>query len=97
MPSESAANPLMTLPIIPYLLIFLIFYFLVIKPQKTKQREQKELLNNLKKNDEVVTSAGIHGTVALVKDKTVVIRVDDNVKIEFDKESVSTIVKSSKE
>ena len=94
MGAEQAANPLVSLPIIPYLLIFLIFYFLVIKPQKDKQKEQKTLIDTLKKNDEVVTVGGIHGTVVLVKDKTVVVRVDDNVKIEFDKESVTSIVKS---
>ena len=94
MGAEQAANPLVSLPIIPYLLIFLIFYFLVIKPQKDKQKEQKTLIDTLKKNDEVVTAAGIHGTVVLVKDKTVVVRVDDNVKIEFDKEAVTSVVKS---
>jgi preprotein translocase subunit YajC len=50
------------------------------------------MLKNVKKNDEVVTAAGIHGTVVLVKDKTVVVRVDDNVKIEFDKESITKII-----
>ena len=93
MGAEQAANPLVSLPIIPYLLIFLIFYFLVIKPQKDKQKEQKTLIDTLKKNDDVVTVGGIHGTVVLVKDKTVVVRVDDNVKIEFDKESVTAVVK----
>jgi len=94
MGAEQAANPLVSLPIIPYLLIFLIFYFLVIKPQKDKQKEQKTLIDTLKKNDDVVTTGGIHGTVVLVKDKTVVVRVDDNVKIEFDKEAVTSVVKT---
>ncbi len=52
---------------------------------------------NLKKNEQVVTSGGIHGTIALVKEKTVVLRVDDNVKIEFDKESIATVIKSKNE
>lgn len=91
MPAEGAVNPLVSLPIIPYILIFLVFWFLVIKPQKDKQKEHVERLQSLKKNDEVVTAAGIHGTVVLVKDKTVVVRVDDNVKIEFDKESISRV------
>lgn len=91
MPSEQAANPLLATPIIPYLIIFVIFYFLLIKPQKDKQKKQTEMLDNLKKNDKIVTAGGIHGTVALVKDKTVVVRVDDNVKLELDKESVSIV------
>lgn len=92
MPAEGAVNPLVSFPIIPYILIFLVFWFLVIKPQKDKQKEQADMLKNVKKNDEVVTVAGIHGTVVLVKDKTVVVRVDDNVKIEFDKESITKII-----
>lgn len=84
-------NFLTQLPIIPYIIIFGIFYFLIIKPQRDKQKQQKKLIDNLKKNDQVVTSSGIHGTVVLVKEKTVMVRVDDNVKIEFDKESVTTV------
>ena len=93
MAPEASGNLLLTTPIIPYLLIFLIIYFIVIKPQQTKQKEQKAMLDNLKKNDQVVTAGGVHGTIALVKDKTVLVRVDDNVKIEFDKESVSSLIK----
>ena len=94
MSAEQTSNPLLTLPIIPYLIIFAIFYFMIIKPQKDTQTERKNLLSNLQKNDEVVTSSGIHGTVVLVKDKTVVVRVDDNVKIEFDKDSITTVTKA---
>jgi preprotein translocase subunit YajC len=94
MPTEQVVNPWLQLPIIPYFLIFLIFYFLVIKPQRDKQRQHQDMLKNLKKNDEVVTAAGIHGTVVLVKETTVMLRVDDNVKIEFDKEAVTSIVKA---
>ncbi|MGE0267241.1 MAG: preprotein translocase subunit YajC [Candidatus Omnitrophota bacterium] len=93
MPTEPTGNPLFSTPIIPYIIIFVIFYFLLIKPQKDKQKQQKDMIDNLKKNDRVVTVAGIHGTVALVKDKTVIVRVDDNVKLEMDKESISTVLK----
>ena len=95
MPTDQAANPLFQLPIIPYILIFLIFYFLVIKPQKDKQKEVKNMIANVKKNDEVVLTSGIHGTVVQVKDKTILVRVDDNVKIEFDKEAISAVTKSA--
>lgn len=91
MPTEGAVNPVLSSLIIPYALIFLVFWFLVIKPQKDKQKEHANRIKNLKKNDEVATSAGIHGTVVLVKDTTVVVRVDDNVKIEFDKESIARV------
>lgn len=88
MPTETM-NPLFQF--VPYILIFMIFWFLVIKPQKEKQKEHENMLKNVKKNDQVVTAGGMHGTVVLVKDKTVVVRVDDNVKIEFDKEAITRI------
>lgn len=71
--------------------IVLIFYFLVIRPQQKQQKKLKEMISNLKKNDAVVTTSGIHGEVAIVKDKTVVIRVDEGCRIEFDKESIATV------
>ncbi len=92
MPSvQAAVSPFSQL--IPLVIIFFIFYFLVIKPQKVKQKEQENLRKNVKKNDRVVTAGGMHGTVVMVKDKTVMIRVDDNVKIEIDRESISTVEK----
>ena len=93
MPTEQVANPLSQM--FPLFIIFLIFYFLVIKPQKKQQKEQADMRTALKKNDQVVTSGGIHGTVVMVKDKTVMVRIDDNVKIEIDKESISTVVKKT--
>ena len=92
MPTE-AASPIAN-PMLPAILIFFIFYFLVFKPKNDKEKKQKKEVKNLKKNDQVVTVGGIHGTVVLVKEKTVVLRVDDNVKIEFDKDSVSAITKA---
>ena len=91
MPNQSGGISI----IYAYVAIFFIFYFLVIRPQKNKQKEQKNMLKELKKNDNIVTTSGIHGTIVLVKDKTVVVRVDDNVKIEFDKEAVTSVVKAT--
>lgn len=76
----------------PMILIFGIFYMLVFRPQKKEQQEKQKMRGSLKKNDQVVTVGGIHGTVALTKEKTVMIRVDDNVKIEFDRESITTVM-----
>lgn len=93
MPTEPTINPF--LQFVPAILIFVIFYFLLIKPQKDKQREHKRMVEQLKKNDQVVTAGGIHGTVVNVKDTTVMIRVDDNVRMEVDKEAISTVKKNS--
>ncbi len=92
---EAGGSSLLSSPLIPLLVIFLIWYVLIIKPQKEKQNEHKKTLGALKKNDEVITAGGIHGTVVNVKDKTVIVRIDDNVKIELDKESITQVTKKS--
>ena len=74
-----------------YVPIFLIFYFLIIRPQRQQQKKIKEMLANLKKNDEVITSSGILGTVAILKDKTVVLRVDEGTRIEILREHIATV------
>lgn len=88
-------HPLMNL--LPIILIFVVFYFLLIRPQKKAQAEHKKLIEGLKKNDEVITNSGIHGTIANVKDTTVTMKVDDNVKIEIQKNSVSLIKRKASE
>ncbi|MFH1269634.1 MAG: preprotein translocase subunit YajC, partial [Candidatus Omnitrophota bacterium] len=80
-PAAAQANPIANL--FPLILIFVVFYFLLIRPQKAKEKEHQKMLTNLNKNDDVVTSGGIHGTIVNVKDKTVTLRIDDNVKIEI--------------
>lgn len=86
-----ASNPLINL--FPFIVIFVIFYFLLIRPQKEKEKQHQKMLANLNKNDEVVTSSGIHGTVVAVKDKTVILRIDDNVKIELEKNCIAYVKK----
>ena len=81
----------MTQMLFMYLPIIAIFYFLIIRPQRQQQKKTKEMLDNLKKNDEVITSSGIHGTVAIVKEKTVVVRVDEGCRLELDRESIASV------
>ncbi|MFC1593707.1 preprotein translocase subunit YajC [Candidatus Omnitrophota bacterium] len=80
--------------IFPLALVFVVFYFMLIRPQKKQQKEHKQMLEQVKKNDEVITAGGIHGTVVNVKDKTVMVRVDDSVKIEIEKSFITTIKKA---
>ena len=87
-----AANPIMNL--LPLALIFIIFYFMLIRPQKQKEKEHRKMLSNMAKNDEVVTSGGIHGTIINVKEKSVTLRIDENVKIEIEKNCIAYIKKS---
>jgi preprotein translocase subunit YajC len=64
--------------LLPILSIFAIFYFILFLPQQKQQKEAKKMLDNLKKNDQIVTASGIHGTIVNVKEATFIIRVDDN-------------------
>ena len=81
--------------LIPMVLIFGIFYFLVIRPEKKKQKDHKDMVANLRKNDEIVTSGGMHGVVINIKDTTVVVRLDENVRVEFDKEAILVLKKKA--
>ena len=72
-------------------LLIVIFYFFLIRPQNKKQKETEKMLNALKKGDKVVTIGGIHGVVSSLKDKTVIVKVDDNTKIEFSRSAISGV------
>jgi len=91
-PQTAQGNPLMQF--IPIIFILVIFYFMLILPQKKQQKEHQKMVANLKKNDEVITASGIHGTVVNVKDNTVILRVDENVKIEVEKVSIAALKNS---
>jgi len=82
---------------LPFIAIIAIFYFLIIRPQNKKQKETQKMLSALKKGDRVVTIGGIHGTIQSVKEQSVIIKVDDNTKIEFNRGAVSGIEAAAKE
>jgi len=91
MPQAQTVSPIINL--IPFIFIFIIFYFLLIRPQKTKDQEHRKMLEKLDKNDEVVTSGGIHGTIVNVKEKSIILRIDDNVKMEVEKGCIAYVKK----
>lgn len=93
-PQAQGAQPSPMMSMLPIILIFFIFYFLLIRPQQKRQQQHLEMVKKLKKNDEVVTNGGMYGTVVNVKENTIVLRVDDNCKIEMQKNSVSVIKKT---
>lgn len=79
---------LMGSPILMLVIIFALFYFLIIMPQKKKQREMKDMLGSLKKGDKVITQGGIIGTISSITDDEVGIKVSENVKITFLKNAI---------
>jgi preprotein translocase subunit YajC len=86
--AAQAINSLM-LPII----FIVIFYFLLIRPQMKKQKEHQKLISSLQTGDAVVTSGGMHGVITNVKERTVVVRIADNVKVEFDRSAIAAVTR----
>ena len=86
--AEGGGNPAVSL--FPIILIFLIMYLLIFRPQAKKQKDHRKMLDSLEKGDQVVTAGGIYGTIAgLKKNNTIVIlKIADNVKIEIARSSI---------
>ncbi len=87
-----ATNSLISL--MPIAVIFIIFYFLLIRPQKKTQKEHAAMLDALTKNDEVITTGGIFGTIVNIQDDVITLRIDDNTRIKVQKSSVSRLKKT---
>lgn len=85
---EAAAAPGFV-QFVPILLIFGIFYFLLIAPMRKRQKALQELISNLKKGDRVVTNGGIYGEIAALEERTVLLRVADNVKLRVARSAIS--------
>jgi preprotein translocase subunit YajC len=90
--TTSASGGSMMTTFITFGLIILIFYFLIIRPQKKRDKETKNMLASMKKGDKVVSIGGIRGTVVMVKEATVVVKVDDNTRLEFSKNAIAQIL-----
>jgi preprotein translocase subunit YajC len=78
--------------LVPLIIMFGIFYFLLIRPQQKKAKEHKALLESLKKGDHVVTAGGMHGKVSAVEETIVTIEVANGVNIKFNKGHIAAIV-----
>jgi preprotein translocase subunit YajC len=78
----------------PLVLIFVVFYFLLIRPQQQKAKEHKTLLANLKRNDDVITSGGLYGKVMALTDKVVTLEIAPNVRVRVDRPQIASVAKS---
>lgn len=76
--------------------IFAIFYFMIIRPQQKRAKERELLLNNLKKGDKVITSGGLHGVIAGLEDKTVLLDLGNNIKVKLERSAISTVISEGK-
>ncbi|TFE30724.1 preprotein translocase subunit YajC [Cohnella luojiensis] len=93
--ANGGGNLLYTLA--PFILMFAIFYFLLIRPQQKKQKQRGSMLNALKKGDKVTTVGGMHGTIAEITDDTIVLKVNDVTKLTFDRSSINNVTARSNE
>lgn len=82
-------------PMVFMVLMFVMMYFVLIRPQRTRQKQHEELLKSIKVGDHVVTAGGVHGIIASVKDTTVMLKVADNVRVEYDRTAIATVKKSA--
>ena len=82
---------------LPLVAIVAIFYFLILRPQNKKQKETKQMLSALKKGDRVITIGGIHGVIQTIRESTVIVRVDDNTKIEFNRAAIASVSSQGRE
>ena len=96
-PGGSGGSTALLTQVVFFAAIFGIFYFLLIRPQQRQKREREQMLAAVKKGDRVVTSSGLHGTVTGLNEHTVTLRVDNQVKLEFDRAALGRIVEGQGE
>jgi preprotein translocase subunit YajC len=89
--AEEASSPAATgfASMLPLILLFVIFYFLLIRPQQKRAKEHREMVKRLEKGDSVVTSGGLHGRITSVSEDMVTMEVADNVRVKVTKDSVA--------
>jgi len=92
MPQASQSGSLIQF-ILMMVILIVIWHFLIIRPQKKQQEDHNKMISALGKNDEVVTSGGIHGTIVNVKETTFVLKIDDEAKMEIQKNSIAGLRK----
>ncbi len=78
--------------ILPLVLMFAIFYFLLIRPQQKKQKQRTAMLGAVKKGDQIVTIGGIHGTVLELKEETVIVKISDNTKVTLERQAINQVL-----
>lgn len=97
MPETSAAAPSPLAMLLPFGMMFLIFYLLVFRPQSKERQKHAEMVKHLKKHDQVVTTGGLFGTVVNVRPESVTLRIDENVRVEVEPSAIIRLVKPTGE
>ena len=96
-PGGAAAGGNSTYFILQLVALGVVFYFLLIRPQQKQAKEKAALIAAVKTGDKVIMTSGMHGIVANVKETTILVKVADNVKLEFDKAAIAVVLKATSE
>ncbi|MFA5779798.1 MAG: preprotein translocase subunit YajC [Elusimicrobiota bacterium] len=91
-PSVAPQGAAMFSSLMPIFLIFIVFYFLLIRPQSKKQKEHQKMLDNLKKGDRVITASGLYGTVHEIQGNIVKLKISENVNVQMLKSAISAVI-----
>ena len=92
--AEGGGSLLALLP--PMIMMFLIFYFILIRPQQKQQQEHRNMIDNLKEGDNVITMSGIHGQIKKIKDDIVTLQIADNIRIKIERSYIGKLRDTSK-
>jgi preprotein translocase subunit YajC len=80
---------------IPIILMFVIFYFLLIRPQQKRQKDHRSMVSSLKKGDRIITSGGLHGRITGIDDATLTVEIADKVRVKVARANVSAMVQTA--
>jgi preprotein translocase subunit YajC len=92
--AAGAPSPLVNL--LPIALMFVILYFLMIRPQQKRAREHETMVQNLKRGDDIVTNGGIHGRIQAMADKILTVEIAPNVRIKLDRDQVASVLRAAR-
>ncbi|KAB7667307.1 preprotein translocase subunit YajC [Bacillus sp. B1-b2] len=81
--------------LLPFILMFVLFYFLLIRPQQKRQKSVRDMQSSLKKGDKVVTIGGLHATIDAIDEGTIVLKSKDNTRLTFDRNAIREVLESS--
>ncbi len=90
-PPTDGGSPSPIASLLPFAIMFIVLYLLILRPQMKKQKDQQRMIDELEKGDQIVTSGGIHGIIQNIKDDVLVVKIAENVKIEISRAAVSRV------
>ena len=93
---QQAASGGSFVPLVAIGLIFVIFYVFIIGPQKKEQKKTQEMIAGVQKGDKIVTIGGIHGVITSVKENSIILKVDDNCKLEMNRSAIANVILDEK-